>query len=122
MASVRPAVTAVVPVDALVAGMQLAEDVHDAQGRLLMPRGTELTDRHLRAFQLWGIFGVRIRGEEAEDTGSRPAISATILAEAEAQVRHRLRHNQLDHPLIAELLASATLRLARRLQTEARHG
>jgi hypothetical protein len=110
-----------VPVDDLHAGMVLSEDVHDAQGRLLMPRGTALTDRHLRAFRLWGILGVRIRGDEAEDTGSRPAISATILAEAERQVRHRLRHNQLDQPLIAELLGAAILRLARRLQAEESH-
>ena len=103
-----------VAIDDLQAGMVLTEDVHDAQGRLLMPRGTELTARHLRAFQLWGILGVPIRGQEGE-APPLPPPSPELLAEAEEQVRARFRHNDLTHPGMVELFRVCILREARRL-------
>jgi hypothetical protein len=103
-----------VAVDDLQAGMILAESVHDSHGRLLIAQDTELTDRHLRAFQVWGILSVRIKGPECEGPASR-GISAEMLAAAEAVIRPRFRHNDVEHPLIAELLRTAILREARRL-------
>lgn len=103
-----------VAVDDLQAGMILAESVHDSQGRLLIAQDTELTDRHLRAFQVWGILSVRVKGPEGE--GSAPAgLSADLLAAADAAIRPRFCHNDVEHPLIAELLRTAILREARRL-------
>jgi hypothetical protein len=103
-----------VAVDDLEAGMILVESVHDSQGRLLIQQGTELTGRHLRAFQLWGILSVRVRGPEGEESDPAP-ISAAILAAAEAGIRPRFRQNDIGHPLIAVLLHGAILREARRL-------
>jgi hypothetical protein len=111
----RPAI----PVDDLEPGMILDEDVHDAQGRLLMPKGTVLTDRHLRAFQLWGILAVGIRGPEGEEPPA-PRISPELLAQAEALIRPRFRNNDPAHPLIAVLIVTCTLREARRLAETAR--
>lgn len=104
----------VVGVEDLAPGMVLAENVNDAQGRLLVPQGTELTDRHLRAFQLWGILGVRVRGPEGEEPPA-PPISPECLAEAEARVRARFCTSPLAHPVLAELLRICTLREAGRL-------
>ena len=108
-----------VAVDDLQAGMILAESVHDGQGRLLIHQGTELTGRHLRAFQLWGILSVRIRGPEGESSEPSP-ISAEVLATAEAAIHPRFHHNDPEHPLIAALLRTAILREARRLADLAR--
>jgi hypothetical protein len=104
-----------VAVDDLEAGMTLAEDVRDQQGRLLMPAATELTERHLRAFQLWGIPGVRIRrpGEEAETTERE--VPPELLAEAEAIVQERLRHNNVSDPVIAELRRICVARVGQKL-------
>jgi hypothetical protein len=104
----------IVAVDDLKAGMILAESVHDSQGRLLVAQDAELTDRHLRAFQVWGILSVRIKGPEGEGP-ARAGISADLLAAAEAAMRPRFRHNDIEHPLIAELLRTAILREAHRL-------
>lgn len=104
-----------VAVDDLEAGMLLAEDVRDQQGRLLMPAATELTERHLRAFQLWGIMGVKIRrpGEEAE--AGELQVPPELQAEAEAIVRDRLRHNNAAEPVIAELQRICVARVGQRL-------
>ena len=103
-----------IPVDDLTAGMVLGESVHDGQGRLLMPAGTELTERHLRAFQLWGIMAVKIRGAAgAEDTVAE--VSPEELAAAVERVMPRFVHNDVQHPLIAILLHECAVREAGRL-------
>lgn len=99
----RPSASVPVGVDDLQAGMVLAEDVFDQQGRMLMPVGTELTDRHLRACQLWGIMSIRIRAEGAGPEAVLHAPTPEQYAAAEAATRQRFRLNDLTHPLVAEL-------------------
>jgi hypothetical protein len=43
-------------------GMKLAGDLLEPGGRLLLPRGTELSERHLRYFQIWGIAEAELEG------------------------------------------------------------
>lgn len=109
-----------VPVDDLVAGMVIAEEVRDQQGRLLMPAGTELTDRHLRAFALWGIMAIRVRGAGGESDEGPGALTPEQLAEGEAIVRARFHRHDEGHPLIAALIRLGAVREARRLALEAR--
>lgn len=102
------------PVDDLTPGMILGENVHDGQGRLLMPVDTELTERHLRAFQLWGIMAVRVRGGAGEDQGV-PEVPPETVAAAREQVLPRFAHNDVHHPLIAVLVEACIEREARRM-------
>jgi hypothetical protein len=111
-----------VSVDDLEPGMLLAEEVRDQQGRLLMPAGTELTERHLRAFQLWGILSVRIRAADAAPDPAAVPLSPEQLAEGEALVLARLRETDPAHPLIVELVRWCAEREARRLAAERQHG
>jgi hypothetical protein len=112
----------VVGYDDLEAGMMLAEEVRDQQGRLLVQAGTELTDRHLRAFRLWGIMSVRIRAADAEPGPAEVPLSAAELARGESVVRDRLRETDPEHPLMAELIRICTVREARRLARGETHG
>lgn len=100
-----------VDVDDLTEGVVLAEDINDQQGRLLMPAGTALTARHLRAFQLWGILSVRIRGEAAGPEADLRDPTPAEISVAEAEVRPRFR-GDLAHPCTAELLRIVARRLA----------
>ena len=111
-----------VPVDDLEPGMLLAEEVRDQNGRLLMPAGTELTERHLRACQMWGILGVKIRSANADPDPAELPLSPEQLAEGETLVRARLRGAGGSHPLLAELIRICAAREARRLAQERRHG
>lgn len=109
-----------VAVDDLEAGMVLADEVRDQQGRLLMPSGTELTDRHLRAFQMWGIMTVRIRSGDGTEPAETP-LSPEALAAGRAVVLDRLRDTDPAHPFIAELVDRCAEREARRLARSAAH-
>jgi hypothetical protein len=80
-----------------------------------MPAGTELTDRHLRAFQLWGILSVRIRAGDAEPDPADLPLTPEQLAQGEAVVNGRLRSGNDPHPLMVELIRLCTVREARRI-------
>lgn len=110
-----PAATVLLAVDDLHPGIAVVEDVYDPQGRLLMSAGTELTERHLRACQLWGITRVRVRAEglppETEAGGPTPE----QIAQAELETRARFRNTDPAHPLVVELFRLGVIRAADRL-------
>ncbi len=50
------------PLEKLEAGMEISSDVVDATGRLLMPSGGILSERHIRACKNWGVLLVDVAG------------------------------------------------------------
>ncbi|MEP6572202.1 MAG: hypothetical protein ABJD11_05880 [Gemmatimonadota bacterium] len=105
-------VVSVIATDDLAVGMVVAEDVADQQGRLLLGAGTTLTERHLRAFLMWGIRGIRVRGADDEEIVAPLPVSAERLAEAEELLRPHFQHCEMSDPVIAELFMYCALREA----------
>jgi hypothetical protein len=102
-----------VAIDNLVAGMVLKSNVCDRSGRLLLPEGAELTEKHLQIFRTWGILEAEIVGDsDSEATGQDDEIDPEVLAEAEAAVKPLFVHNDLEHPAIKELLRLCIARKA----------
>ncbi len=64
--------TQTVPTAELRAGMTLAAPVHDRSGRLLIPAGMTLQDKHLRVLQAWGVSEVRIQDGDPPATDPDP--------------------------------------------------
>jgi hypothetical protein len=94
--------------------MALAADIVDGGGRLLLPKGTVLTDKHLRYCQMWGIADADIQGDAAAPDAEPPTLDPAALAAAENRLRPRFRHLDLSHPVIAALFRHAA-------ETSARH-
>ncbi|GAM09782.1 hypothetical protein OR1_02063 [Geobacter sp. OR-1] len=105
---------ATVSIDNLAAGMILKSNVCDRSGRLLLPEGVELTEKHLQILRTWGILEAEIvGGSETEAAGhGDEEISPEALAEAEANVKPLFIHNNLEHPAIKELLRLCIIRKA----------
>ena len=95
-----------VALDQLRPDMALAADIVDTGGRLLLPKGTVLTEKHLRYCQMWGIADADIQGGAASDHAP-PEIDPAALAAAENRLRPRFRHLDLAHPVIAALFRHA---------------
>jgi hypothetical protein len=98
---------AIVPIDNLAAGMVLKSNVCDRSGRLLLPSGGELTERHLKIFRTWGVLEADIEGDncmEAVQDLINEDIDPARLAVAEESVRRIFRFNELEHPAIKELM------------------
>lgn len=87
-------------------GMVLAAAVSDRRGRLLIPKGASLSDRHMHALRLWGIPQIAVEGE-ANGSESASAPSPERLAQAEAKVSPRFAGVGTDHPFLAQLRACA---------------
>lgn len=92
-----------VSLENLRADMVLAADVVDSGGRLLLPNGTALTDKHLRYCQMWGVAEAEIVGNEGTEPASDPGVDPTLVAQAEAAIGLRFIHVDRDHPAIEPL-------------------
>ena len=90
-------------------GMELAADVFDHSGRLLISTGTRLSERSIHALKVWGIPGVEVKGREADEVAA-PALAP----EEERQFSERFDLADLSHPFLRELYVQCLARSTRR--------
>lgn len=98
---------AIIPIDNLAAGMVLKSNVCDRSGRMLLPSGGELTERHLKIFRTWGVLEADIEDADGVETSQdfiNEDVDPVRLAEVEGHVRRIFRRNDLEHPAIKELM------------------
>ena len=98
--------------DNLTPGMILSADVYARSGRLLLGAGTELTDKHIYVFRIWGVIEVDVAGCLNEDENHEAAkmFDPDSLDKAEAAVRPLFRHADLTHPGMQEIFQLSILR------------
>jgi hypothetical protein len=89
--------------------MVLAADIVDGIGRLLLPGGTVLSDKHLRYCQMWGVTDAEIVGDQPVEDSDTVTIDPAALASAEADVRPAFRHCDLSHPVVEAVFKHCVL-------------
>lgn len=94
--------------------MTLSSDVTDRRGRLLIPAGRALDEKHLQALRMWGITAVEVEGDDPSGTGEA-ALDPADLGRAREVLADRLQNLPMDHPLVLTLVELALPRLAREL-------
>lgn len=92
-----------ISVHQLKQGMALAEDVRDVNSRLLLPKGGEIQEQHIRMLKMWGIAEVDIVGDHDGDIGCGSENDPALLKEVAYQLQHHFKFNDLAHPLVKEL-------------------
>lgn len=105
---------ALVTVDQAQPGMVLAEGVTDKRGRLLIPAGNELSERHVGALKMWGVTHLEIEGDGPAGDENLD-IDPEVLTRAEQEVDEHLGSNNIEHPFVAALRGSAVRRHAETL-------
>jgi len=95
------------------AGMVLAADILDMRGRVLIPAGAELKDKHVRALPAWGVSRVEVKGDDVE---AAPTAEPWAIEAAKAEVEAVFALSNRGHPAIDALLATCTQRAAARIQ------
>jgi hypothetical protein len=101
-----------IAVDRAEAGMVLHADVVDLRGRLLIPAGKELSEKHVAALPMWGVTQIEIAGPDPVEAADS-AIDPAVLAVAEAQVAERFVNASGEHAFLQELRGVCVKRLAR---------
>lgn len=94
--------------------MVLASDVLDRRGRLLIPAGKALSERHVSALRMWGVERLEIRGEHDSPEDTLP-LDPQLLSQARAEVADLFRNAGDEHPFLEKLTALAVQRRARTL-------
>ncbi len=107
----------VVSVDHAEPGMVLAAAVTDRQGRLLIPEGKELTDRHVNALRMWGVTHVDIEGGGDLNDGYG-AVEPELLHDAETYLHGHFSRTDIEHPFVALLFEYCVTRRAHQLQKQ----
>lgn len=108
-----------VSVNNLKPGMTLNSDVVDISGRLLLGNGTEIDEKHINIFKIWGIVEVDIAGTEENETETYNDLHADIstISKAEKDLTEIFHHTDPHSPVIKELFRIA-LRNKVRVMTE----
>lgn len=99
-------------------GAVVAQNVLDLSGRLLVPAGTALTAKHLRAFKIWGVERIAITSAEDSAEPDRSVIprdaNPADLATARASATERFRFAPTDLPAMALLYDLCVARILAR--------
>ena len=92
-----------VPTDKLQPGKILAEEVRDINGRLLLARGNEIADNHIRIFKIWGVSEVAVEGPDKGGDKFDPDLNPEIFEQVHTTVLSLFRHTDLEHPIIKNI-------------------
>lgn len=98
---------ALVHIDNLAPGMILSRDVSDRSGRLLLPAGSELVEKHFAIFRMWGVLEAEVEGESAaSNPESTPCEEhdPALVAAARDEIERLFVHNDPEHPTVKELM------------------
>jgi hypothetical protein len=109
----------IISINSLAAGMILAADIHDRNGRLLIRAGSELTDKNIYVLRTWGVINVDIAGlEEDEDCCVLAGVyDSDLLASAEAYLKPLFKYANLTQPGMSELFRLCILRRAQHVNS-----
>ena len=99
-------------VDQVQAGMELAADVLDRNGQLLIRAGTVVTDRELRLFKMWGVDALDVAGLDDELVENTPELDPELAAQFEPVAREIFRHCDLEHPFVQQMYQHCITKLA----------
>ena len=85
-------------------GMTLTADVCDPNGRFLLGVGCELSEKHLKALNAWGVISVEISDSEVPEDMDKFTLSPEICMVIEQQLSARFCLNDINQPFIKELM------------------
>ncbi len=91
--------------DDLQPGMVLAEDAAHLNGRVLLRAGTEINEKHIDIFRMWGVIAANIEEISQEDIGANVTehVDPVIQQKAEDKMRELFQHTDLSFPPMADL-------------------
>jgi HD-like signal output (HDOD) protein len=92
-----------VPTDKLKPGKISAEEVRDINGRLLLARGNEIGDNHIRIFKIWGVSEVAVEGPDQSGEKFDPELNPEIFEQVYSDVKILFQHTDLEHPIIDKI-------------------
>jgi len=114
----------------LRAGMTVAQDVKDLNGRVLLAADRRLTEKHLGILKKWGVDKVVVhetrtkaqapvaeKRAASDELSLPPGIPPELISKSKKECSEWFRFNNLEHPAVKELYRLAVIY---RIKTEGR--
>ncbi|EFC91821.1 putative signal transduction protein [Dethiosulfovibrio peptidovorans DSM 11002] len=99
-------------VDKLKEGMVVKVDVVAPSGRLLLPVGTNLEDKHVRLLKSWGVVEVEIEGEpQPESLPKLPPMPKEAMTKGASYLDHLYSLCGRGSPVLREMFRISTVRI-----------
>lgn len=95
--------------------MILASDLHGPDGTLLLPRGAELSARHIDSLRRRGVVAADVSDGADGGAPADAPLDPVLLEKSLEHVSWRFAANDISHPAMAALLEKAAERQAREL-------
>jgi hypothetical protein len=104
-----------VKIDQLKEGMTVKADVKNLDDMLLIPAGCELTPKHIKILNAWGVVEVNVESSDAIEEAPNPVakLPPEVVAKLEAEIRSRFWKFNENDPLQKETFRLALYRRAR---------
>lgn len=98
--------------DEVQAGMVLAADVLDRNGRVLLKSSLQITDKHLTILKQWGVTDADIQGINREEITAKvvEGLDKDLLSKTEAEYQEIFIHADRQHAFNQELFRLSVLR------------
>jgi hypothetical protein len=95
----------------LKSGMQLAQDVINFSGQVLLYKGNPLQPKDIKNFKAWGVVEIAVESSSLNSSNSlnNNQINTKLLLEAQNEISNLFQHSNLSHPVISELMRLSTL-------------
>ena len=103
-------------------GMIPAKDITDQTGRLILASGNEITRRHIKIFQAWGITEVTIQEDGAEAESLIETKAVEIPEQVQHEVSELFQHMDQNHPAVSELMELCRMRKIGALEDKPNEG
>ena len=104
-----------VKVGNLKAGMVLASDLKAPNGRFILAKGAELSDKHTRMMKVWGVVEADIDGTDDAEVQEKARIDEETARRGEEIASLLLPPGDSDHGCLAELRRLCALRFTERI-------
>jgi HD-like signal output (HDOD) protein len=100
--------------------MVLAADLNSPQGRMILGKGQEITDKILRVCKIWGVTEADVEGATADQAQAEKLkrLDPSILQAAKAIISRQFAQANRDHEAVRELMKISILRHVARLTAE----
>ena len=105
----------------LVPGMVLEAPVRDHKGRLLIPAGETVNEKHVRICKIWGAMDIWVKTEEAQDRSAPENVEEIpehLYMQAESWARNAFQDNDPTEPFIGKVFQLAVQRKAKLLYAQ----
>jgi hypothetical protein len=101
-------------------GMVLGAEVKDRTGRVLLSKGTTVTEKHLSIFKMWGVVNATIENADKEKIEAKAVadLDPSMLQQAQEEINLLFRFiEQQENPFILELKRIGAIRNAQKKAT-----